>query len=256
MIGIIARVSTLEAAVNPAITLLPKLFITACTAKAHTATNEWFSIAGIAIFVMSCSNPQSNIFSNFSDSNFFNLRSNTTTASVVAIVRDTTVAHAAHAIHRWNLITNNKSKHILTTADMIKNCNGVLESHRALNVDVAISYTNSNVVHRNITCKYSLDHAKISDGVCNKFNIGQQKQNQIILVINHNIHADINAVYADFFTSFIFFAPKSWDMMTLAHAANQIGIEINRKNIGKAAHTDAKAFSDINLPTMTVSAIL
>jgi hypothetical protein len=154
------------------------------------------------------------------------------------------------------LITNSKSRHIFTTADMIRNCSGVLESHNALNVDVAISYTNNNVVHRNITCKYSLDHAKISDGVCSRFSIGQQRQNQMILVINHKIHADISAVYADFFTSWSFFAPKSWDMMTLAHAANQIGIEINRKNIGNAAHTDAKAVSEINLQTIIVSAIL
>lgn len=145
---------------------------------------------------------------------------------------------------------------MFTTADMIKNCSGVLESHRALNVDVAISYTNNNVVQRNMTCKYSLDQENISDGVCSRFSIGQQKQNQMILVINHKIHADISAVYADFFTSWSFFAPKSWDMMTLAHAANQIGIEINRKNIGNAAHTDANAVSDINLQTMIVSAIL
>ena len=63
-------------------------------------------------------------------------------------------------------------------------------------------------------------------------------------------------MYEDFFTSFIFFAQKSWDIITLAHVANHIGIEINKKNIGNAAHTDASAFSDINLPTMTVSAIL
>jgi hypothetical protein len=144
----------------------------------------------------------------------------------------------------------------LTTAEIIKNCNGVFESHKALNVDVAISYINNNVVHKNITCKYNLDHSKISNGVWSKFNIGQQKLYQIILINNHNIHADINAVYADFFTSLIFFAQKSWDIITLAHVANHIGIEINKKNIGNAAHTDANAFSDINLPTMTVSAIL
>jgi hypothetical protein len=40
IIGIIASVSTFDAAVNHAITLLQKLFITACTANAHTATNE------------------------------------------------------------------------------------------------------------------------------------------------------------------------------------------------------------------------
>lgn len=139
MIGIIARVSTLDAAVNPAITLLPKPFITACTANAHTATNEWFNIAGIAIFVISFSSFRSKIWSNLSVSNFFNLRSNTTTANVVAMIRDTTVAHAAHAIHRWNLITNSKSKQIFAMAEIIKNCNGVLESHNALNVEVAIS---------------------------------------------------------------------------------------------------------------------
>ena len=44
--------------------------------------------------------------------------------------------------------------------------------------------------------------------------------------------------------------------MTLAPVANQIGIEINKKNIGKAAHTEASAVSEINFQTIIVSAIL
>ena len=247
MIGIIANVSTLEAAVYQAITLSQNQFITACTANAHTATKDWFNMAGIAIQVISFNNVQSKRFSNGCVCIFFNLRNNTYKERPVAITRADTVANATHLIHKWNFKTNNKSSHIFTMADMMRNHNGVFESHNALNVDVTISYTNNNVVPKKITCRYCFAHSKIVSGVCNRLNKGPHKKYQIALTIKPTTQAEINAVYADFFTSFIFWAPKSWDIITLAHVANPIGIEINKKNTGNAAHTEAKAVSETNL---------
>lgn len=90
----------------------------------------------------------------------------------------------------------------------------------------------------------------------NKLSRGFDNKNHIKLIINQIIHEKIRAVYDAFLTFFISLAQKIWDITTFAHVDNPIKTEINKKNIGNAAPTDANAVSEINFQTIIVSVIL
>lgn len=251
-----ANVSTFDAAVYQAITLLPNQLITACIAKAHIATNDWLNIAGIAMLDIFFNNSKSINLSTFSKFRFFNLLNKTMTDNIAITIHDIHVARAVPAIHRLNVITNNKSNHIFKIAEIIRKIRVVLESHNALKIAAAISYINKNTAHTKIIWIYCNDHQKIFSGVANKLSRGFDNKNHIKLIINQIIHEKIRAVYDAFLTFFISLAQKIWDITTFAHVDNPIKTEINKKNIGNAAPTDANAVSEINFQTIIVSVIL
>ena len=90
--------------------------------------------------------------------------------------------------------TKRKSNQIFNSAEAIITINGVLESHNALNIEVAILWTNMKTANTKTICKYCLDQSIILSGVFNNFNKVSHRKNHIILIIIHISNEEIRAV--------------------------------------------------------------
>ena len=136
--------SIFEAAVYPAITILPKLFTSACTKRFPIEIIDCCNIDGRAILPMDLNILKLNNLILLQESIFFILLNKNKTDKTAEIPSEIKVAIAAPLTPIFKFITNIRSKIIFISEEKIKKNKGVLESPKELNDELTILYINKN----------------------------------------------------------------------------------------------------------------